>query len=197
MADTGDSKGVLVFQIEKHAVLAAAKTKTREWRFQFFYIPDAVGEVTVHAVKNLQGRFAVDGAKLNALPATRESPCAQAQAVLSFLQAELAQNFFMWDAFTASERSLGELKCRGCFGGDLFLFHRNISERQRHGVQHGLEHADDSRKLPGGSWSISSCARSFGFAMSAPLYFLHGGPEAVNGNGRARHADTIRPPNSL
>jgi hypothetical protein len=58
MADGGDFDGVSVFQIEEHAIVAAAKAEADERGLQFFYITSAAGEVAIHAVENLQGRFA-------------------------------------------------------------------------------------------------------------------------------------------
>ena len=64
MADGSDFNGVIVFQIEEDPVIAAAETEAGEWRLQFFYITGTAGEVAVQAIKNLNGWFAVDGAKI-------------------------------------------------------------------------------------------------------------------------------------
>ena len=66
MADGSDFNGIVVFQIEKDPVIAAAETEAGEWRLQFFYITSTVGEESVQAVKNLHGGFAIDGAEIGA-----------------------------------------------------------------------------------------------------------------------------------
>ena len=66
MADGSDFDSVVVFQIEEEPVFAAAETKAVERGLQFFHITGTGGEVAIQTVKNLQGRFAVDGAEISA-----------------------------------------------------------------------------------------------------------------------------------
>lgn len=76
MADRSDLNGVIVFQIEEDSIVATSETEADEWGLQFFYITGPAGEVSVQAIKNLQGGFAVDGAKIGAgfrRPADRDA----------------------------------------------------------------------------------------------------------------------------
>ena len=66
MADGSDFNGTVVFQIEEDPVIAATEAEAGNWRLQFFYITGPAGEVSVQAIKNLQGGFAVDGAEIGA-----------------------------------------------------------------------------------------------------------------------------------
>jgi len=66
VADGGDFDGGVVFQIEEDPIIAAAETKAGERRLQFFHITGTAGEVAIHAVQNLHGGFAVDGAEIGA-----------------------------------------------------------------------------------------------------------------------------------
>jgi hypothetical protein len=70
MADGSDFDGVVVFQIEEDPVIAAAETEAGERGLQFFYVTSTAGEVAIHAVKNLHGRFAVDRAESYPFPAS-------------------------------------------------------------------------------------------------------------------------------
>lgn len=58
MADGGDFDGAVSFQIEKDPIIAATETEAGKRRLQLFDVAGAAGEVAIHAVKNLHGRFA-------------------------------------------------------------------------------------------------------------------------------------------
>ena len=64
--DCGDRDRVLIFEIEEHAVVAAAEAESSERILELHHIEGAAGEVTIHSVKNLQGGLAVDGAQISA-----------------------------------------------------------------------------------------------------------------------------------
>lgn len=64
VADGGDRDGVFVWEIEEDAVVATAEPEAGERRLELFYVAGAVGQVAIHAVENLQGGFAVDGAEI-------------------------------------------------------------------------------------------------------------------------------------
>jgi DNA primase len=57
---------VFVPLIEEHAVVAAAEAEAGERRFEFLHVAGVVGQVAIHAVKNLHGGFAIDGAHIGA-----------------------------------------------------------------------------------------------------------------------------------
>ena len=64
-------------------------------------------------------------------------------------QPELVQYLFVWDAFTAGQRSAGAVQRRGRLGRDLFLFHRRQRQRARQRFHHHLEQSDDGVELGG------------------------------------------------
>ena len=66
VADGSDFDGVVVFQIKEHAIVAATETKAGQRGLQLFDIAGAAGEIAIHAVKDLQSRFAVDDAEIDA-----------------------------------------------------------------------------------------------------------------------------------
>lgn len=66
MADGSDFNGFVIFQVEEDPVLAAAETEARKRRLKFFHVTGPAGEVSVQAIKNLQGGFTIDGAKIGA-----------------------------------------------------------------------------------------------------------------------------------
>ena len=66
IANGGNVDGVLVPLIEEHAVVAAAEAEAGERRFEILHVAGVVGQVAIHAVKNLHGGFAVDGADIGA-----------------------------------------------------------------------------------------------------------------------------------
>ena len=61
-----DFNRVLAFEIEKDTVVAATEAKTDERGLQFFDISGAAAEVSIQAVEDLHGRFAVDSPELGA-----------------------------------------------------------------------------------------------------------------------------------
>jgi hypothetical protein len=54
VADAGDRDDVLVFESEEYSIVAAAEPEAGAWRIEFLHIDVAAGEVTIHAVQNLQ-----------------------------------------------------------------------------------------------------------------------------------------------
>ena len=66
MANGGDLDSVLVFGVEEHTLVATAEPETSGRRLELFHIAGTGGQAAIHAVKNLHGRFAVDGAQIGA-----------------------------------------------------------------------------------------------------------------------------------
>ncbi len=66
MADGGDVDGGGVFEIEEDAVIAATKSEAGERRLECFYLAGTVSQEAIHAVENLQGGGAVNGAVIDA-----------------------------------------------------------------------------------------------------------------------------------
>lgn len=105
MADSSDFDGIVVFQIEEEAIVAASETKACERGLQLFHISGMVGEVAIQAIENSHGLLAVDGAEIAAglgRPDDRQSHWRRLFSRL-LIQAELAPDFFVRDAFTASK----------------------------------------------------------------------------------------------
>jgi hypothetical protein len=99
-------------------------------------------------VENLQGGFAVDGAEIGAgLGRPDDGDPVQALAVRSFTQAELAQDVFVRNAFSASERSAGAVECGSRLRRDHFLFHGRRSQGTRQRAGHHLEQVNDGGEL--------------------------------------------------
>src|ERR1019366_2960721 len=97
---------VLVSKVEKHPVIATAETETSERRLELLYVAGAAGQVAIHAVENLQGGFAVDGAQISSClrrPANRDPLGRGRLGHLSFTKAELAPDVFVGNDFSASE----------------------------------------------------------------------------------------------
>jgi hypothetical protein len=67
--------------------------------------------------------------------------------VRSLIQAELAQDFFVWDAFSPSERRSGAVQCRSCFGRDVSFFHGCVSDCEGDWFEHGFKQTDHGREL--------------------------------------------------
>jgi hypothetical protein len=63
MSDGSDSD-VVVFAIKEHSIVTAAETQASERELQLFHITDTIGKIATHAVENLQGLIAIDGAQL-------------------------------------------------------------------------------------------------------------------------------------
>src|SRR5271165_335848 len=61
VSDCCDRDRVLIFEIEEHAVVAAAEAESSEWSLQLLHVAGAASEVTIHTVEDLHGGFAVDG----------------------------------------------------------------------------------------------------------------------------------------
>jgi len=68
-------------------------------------------------------------------------------AVLSFTQAELAQDVFVRNAFSASQRSAGAIERGSRLRRNLFLFHGRGGQRTRQRAGHHLEQMDDGGEL--------------------------------------------------
>src|SRR5450755_4190496 len=65
VADGSDLDCVFVCKIEENPVIATAKAKAGERRLELLYVPDAAGQIAVHAVENLYRSLAVDGAQIS------------------------------------------------------------------------------------------------------------------------------------
>jgi len=61
VADGGDFH-VAVLSIEEHTIVTAAETQAGERGLLLFHTTDTIGKKATHAVENLQGLFAIDGA---------------------------------------------------------------------------------------------------------------------------------------
>jgi hypothetical protein len=58
--------GVFVLRVEQDALVATAEAESSEWRFEFFHSAVAAGKVMIDAIKNLDGRVALNGTKIGA-----------------------------------------------------------------------------------------------------------------------------------
>jgi hypothetical protein len=67
----------------------------------------------------------------------------------SVVEAELAPDFFVRNAFSASERSTGAPDRRGRFRRDFLFFLGNGGYGTCQGINYGFEKADNGRELPG------------------------------------------------
>lgn len=92
MSHRRDLDPVVTFGIKEYPVFSATEPEASERRLQLFHVADALGEVTIQTVKNLQGGLAVNGAQVS-----EESPAP------SFLRAEFAQDVFVKNRFAAGE----------------------------------------------------------------------------------------------
>lgn len=53
----------------------------------------------------------------------------------------------MGNAFPAVQGLSRAINCGDCVRAELFLFYRHVCEKFRQGLKHGLEQADNCRKL--------------------------------------------------
>jgi hypothetical protein len=99
-------------------------------------------------VNTLHGGFAVDGAHIGAgLGRPDDGDPFRRWWFGHLLQAELAQDVFVRDAFSASQRSASAVKRGSRLRRNLFLFHRRGSERMRQRAGHHLEQVNDGGEL--------------------------------------------------
>ncbi|MGH9407011.1 MAG: hypothetical protein ACRD3D_14410, partial [Terriglobia bacterium] len=61
--------------------------------------------------------------------------------------AELTQNIFVGNTFSASERSTRPVECGGSFWGDFFFFHGSGSQRAREWFHQYFEQPADGSQL--------------------------------------------------
>ena len=127
--DPGNRDGVLVVMFKEEAIVAAGEAETGQGLLQRLQVACAVFQIAGEAVKNLEGSVAVDGAQIGScLGRPSNAGPAEERFVRASVQAELAQDLFVRNAFTASQRSAGPVECRGCFRRDLFVFDRRQSK---------------------------------------------------------------------
>jgi len=149
MSDSGDFYGVIVPQLKKYPVIAAAQSESGKWRLEFFYITNAAAQEAIDAIEDLHRWFASKSREGRlAQPSTTEPPSAEGPAVRSFAQAKLAKDFLMGNAFSAVQRFARAMNCGDCVRAELFLFYRHVCEKFRQGLKHGLQQAYNCRKLP-------------------------------------------------
>src|SRR5260370_30452818 len=66
VADSRDLDRICGFIIEKHAIVAAAETKTDARGLKLLHVANAVGQIAVNAVQNLHRRFPINCSQLSA-----------------------------------------------------------------------------------------------------------------------------------
>src|ERR1700677_1851927 len=64
MSDFGDFYGVVVPQLKKYPVIAAAQSESGKWRLELFYITNTAAEEAIDAVEDLHRWFASNRAKV-------------------------------------------------------------------------------------------------------------------------------------
>ena len=106
LAYVRNERSILVSKIEEHAVVATTESKTSERRLELLYVSSAAGQVTIHALENLHGSFAVNGAQISSglrCPANRDPLGRGRFGHLSFTEAKLTLNLFVGDSSSANE----------------------------------------------------------------------------------------------
>src|ERR1035438_1081716 len=126
VADGGDPDSVLVLGIEEYTVVATAEAKAGERRLKLFHVAGASGQAAIQAVENLHGSFTVDCAQIGAgFGRPDDGDPLGGRGRRSLVQAELAEDLFVRDSFTARERGTGAGQRVGGGGREFFLFHRS------------------------------------------------------------------------
>lgn len=106
------------------------------------HVAGVVGQVVIHTVKNLHGGFAVDGALIGAgLGRPDDGDPFRRLTGRSFTQAELAQDVFVRNAFSASQRSAGAIERGSQSYGCALLARLSVAARSHQRVNQANDRA--------------------------------------------------------